>query len=90
MARDRLSISTRVVEAVARATDTDPLELPPLYDVVDGDSLDACIAELDDGSLTFTYAGAEVTVASTGTVEVTDTAALAPEQSDGGVLAAED
>lgn len=37
---DGLSPSERVVETVAEATATDPLELEPLYDVIDPDALD--------------------------------------------------
>jgi hypothetical protein len=87
MVRATLTVSDRVIEAVARETDTDPLELPPLYDVVDGESLDECVAALDDGDLTFSYAGVTVTVSSSGTVQVTDAADDGSETSTGGSVA---
>lgn len=70
MTRDRVSVTDRVVSAVARELNTDPLELPPLYNVVDGDSLESWVETSEDGELTFSYAGVRVTVYSSGTVEV--------------------
>ncbi|PGF13876.1 hypothetical protein CP556_22525 [Natrinema sp. CBA1119] len=52
-----------VTEAVAEATDSNPLELPPLYDAIDPDALNT----LFNGSETniqvlFQYAGFEIVV----------------------------
>lgn len=63
-------VSERVVEAVSARTRTDPLELPPLYDVLDPDALDALLATLSDGEVSFPYAGYVVTVESSGAVHV--------------------
>lgn len=72
------SPSERVVRVVADSADVDPLELPPLQHAMDGDTLDAVVGELDDGSLRFRYADRYVTVHGDGTVDVTErTAATA-------------
>jgi hypothetical protein len=64
-----------VVEAVAFATGRDVLELPPLYDAVDGDALESLVAS-DDGaelSVSFTYADVMVRAHGGGSVEVLPT-----------------
>lgn len=60
----------RVVQTVAETTATDPLELPPLFEAVDPDALDAFVRSLERGSVTFTYAGRSVTVDSDGSVTI--------------------
>lgn len=68
------SIGTAVVSAVADAKGVDPLELEPLYDVVDADAIDAIFSETDGSSsleLRFTMAGCEVVVGGAGDVSVT-------------------
>jgi hypothetical protein len=71
----RETISTCVVEAVARAQGVDAIELPPLATVVDPDALDSLFRSRPDGSdrigtrgfdgeVRFPYAGWEVTVRS--------------------------
>jgi hypothetical protein len=73
------SASRRVVQAVAEATNTDPVDLPPLYGVIDPDALDAIFRPTVDGhgsnrgrgmgdsrELRFFYAGREVSVRSDG------------------------
>ena len=68
------SVCERIVEAVAEAQGTSPLDLePPLYDVVDPDALERFLG--DDsrdvrGLARFSYAGCEVTVDDSGTVFV--------------------
>jgi hypothetical protein len=65
-----------VVWAVAAASDTDPLELPPLVSVLDSDSLDTLFdlsiwdPQGQDMTVQFRYAGHSVTVNGHGTVEV--------------------
>lgn len=72
----------RVIQAVAASTDTDPLELPPLYDRLDSDALDAVVRGLDNGTVQFRYVGHTVTVHSDGSVEITDGSATGCEQSN--------
>jgi len=68
--RDDQSPSERVVYRVAEETDTDPLDLPPLFNTVDPDALDSFIEELDGGTMRFEYAGRSVTISAEGTVSV--------------------
>lgn len=72
----------RVVKAVATYTDTDPLELPPLYDSLDSDALDAVTHGLSNGTVQFQYADHSVTVHGDGTVEIADDPTTRSEQSD--------
>lgn len=68
------SISTTVVVAMARASETEPNDLPPLYEAVDPDALDAVFAAQGDQSrrtgvtVTFPYAGHEVSVRGDGEI----------------------
>lgn len=69
--------SQAVVTAVAEETGTDPMELDPLFNVVDSDALNTLLSSHDAGSdgalleVEFTYAGCEVRVASDGTAQAT-------------------
>jgi hypothetical protein len=67
--------STRVVRCVSDALDCDPLDLPPLYDAVDPDALDALVPWPSRGRrrLSFRFAGVEVHVAEAGDVRVVPT-----------------
>jgi len=69
------SVSERVIEAVATTSNADPLELPPLYDAVDPDALDALVTGIADGKVMFAYAGYEVTLTSEGAVTIEETTA---------------
>jgi hypothetical protein len=62
------NVSERVIRAVADATGTDALELPPLYGTVDPDALDALVEGTANGEVSFVYANQEVTVTTDGTV----------------------
>lgn len=66
------AIIQRIVDEVASATDTPPIELsPPLYDVVDPEALSA-LTRTHTGSdleITFRYSGCRVTVDGAGRVE---------------------
>jgi hypothetical protein len=68
-----------VIEAVADARDTDPLDLPPLYDVVDPDALNHLFEYDPDALVTgvacirFEMAGCSVVVRRDGSVEATAT-----------------
>lgn len=59
---DGESPSRTVVASVADALDADPLSLPPLYDAIDLDALDAFLDSIEgsDHRLTFSYAGVSV------------------------------
>lgn len=71
------SISNEVVLAVARATNSDPTELDPLYEVVDPDALDQLFqpqfngTERRGGRVMFSIDGCEVTVHANGDIDVT-------------------
>lgn len=69
------AISQRVVEAVADARGVDPLDLPPLYDSIDPDALDALFDHADSGlsitELRFELEGCEVLVRGSGEIVVT-------------------
>lgn len=69
---DDVSPSERVVREVAAKTGTDPLALPPLYEAIDPDALDALFTSSDGNSLQveFEYAGRHVVVDGSGQVGV--------------------
>ena len=71
----RDSPSLRVVEALADATDTDPLELEPLYNVVDPEALDRLFRTDShiSASVRFEYEGHTVEVRSDGSVSIDGT-----------------
>lgn len=80
-------VSQRVVAKVAAATDSDPLELDPLYQSIDPDALDrlfggdADVPRETEGFVQFSVSGCEVVVRADGSVGVTESeesAALAP------------
>lgn len=74
---ESMPVSQRVVYAVAAETDADPLQMDPLYAVVDPESLDELFASTkhgpprSTGSVTFRYADCTVTVHAGGDVDVT-------------------
>lgn len=68
-------LSVAVVEAVATATETDPLEIAPLHRTVDPDALDHLFEPADEdgkasGWLRFSFAGCRVAVRSDGHIGV--------------------
>lgn len=64
-------LSSSVIDAVATDCGADPLELDPLYEVIDPDALDAMFRGRDaPGSVSFVYAGRQVTVTADGEVAV--------------------
>ena len=65
---DREPASETVVSAVADATARDVLSLPPLYESIDPDALDAVVAT-SDAVVSFRFADHAITVES-GTVHV--------------------
>lgn len=70
------SASDAVVTAVATATGTDPLELPPIYSVLDSEALDKFFTSVTSGrdhgesTITFEYFDHSITVNGHGTVIV--------------------
>lgn len=70
------AVSQRVVDAVAAARDVDPLDVQPLYDVIDPDALEQLFTathssgRTDPARVVFTLDGCEVTVHSDGTIDV--------------------
>lgn len=65
--------SVAIVETVSVAANVDPIDLPTLNDVIDTDALDMiCVNETRETELTlsFVYAGHEVTLLGDGTVIV--------------------
>lgn len=70
--------SEGVVQAVAASEDVDPMQLQPLYDVIDPEALDTLFQRTADGapattgSVRFEYAGNTVVVHSDGSIHVGD------------------
>lgn len=73
---DSLTVTESVVTAVAEATGTSPMALPPLATVLDPDALEFLVSSAADGpdgssmSVRFAYAGHAVVVDSLGDVTV--------------------
>lgn len=73
------SLSVHIVRSVAEHAGTSPTKLPPLYDVLDPETLDDLFSHSTDAALSvpmsvsFPYAGYAVTVYSDKHVKVTDT-----------------
>lgn len=76
-------LSAAVVDVVAAVTDREPEELPPLYDVVEPDALDAVLAPRPGsptrregrGCVTFAFGGCRVGVYWDGSITVSRGAA---------------
>lgn len=69
------SLSTTVITAIADVADEQPLDLPPLYDTIDPDTLDSLFSPNEGGGdvpdhIGFTHAGCTVAVHSDGKVIV--------------------
>ncbi|WP_254533806.1 HalOD1 output domain-containing protein [Natrinema gelatinilyticum] len=66
-------ISANVIDAIATAMETDPLELsPPLYYSIDLAALDRLFRTKSPTTVRFDYNGRDVTVQGDGTVSVGD------------------
>lgn len=72
MAGGQQTVAERVLDAVSNATDEAIVDLPPLYDSVDPEALNALTDGMENGVVWFTYAGHEVTATSDGTVRLAD------------------
>jgi len=73
------TVGERVAEVVATRTDRDVLELPPLYDSIDPDALDTVCSGLESGSITFQYAGHDVTVHADRSIELSTSTSPTPQ-----------
>ncbi len=84
-------ISVQIVEAVAESAGVDPLELPPLYETIDPEAIDALVADSEAGQssspdvIEFAYADYAVTVYGDQTVEVADAVTHNAESTRSGV-----
>ncbi len=71
------TVGETVVAAVVELTDTDPMAIEPLFNVVDPDALDTLFAPPRYGAacgprrVEFTYADCDIVITDTGTVRVT-------------------
>lgn len=78
------SLPPTVIAAIADHKGVDPLDLDPLYAVVDSDTLERLLSWSVDGDkasigdLVFTYHDVEVRVTGEGDVHVTDSAGRSP------------
>jgi hypothetical protein len=68
-------VSERIVETVAEKEDTKPTDLEPLFHAIDPDSLESLFRDSkptndDIHSVTFDYAGYQVTVCADGEIDL--------------------
>lgn len=75
------TITHAVVETVAEAENVDPLDLDPLYGVIDPDALEELFTATagsprSSGKITFEYHGHTVVVSNDGSVTLADSPAL--------------
>ena len=66
------TVSENVIHSVAARANADPLDLPPLYNSMDPEALEAGIKAISDGKIQFEYAGYSVTVYSDETITVSE------------------
>lgn len=62
--------SEAIILGIAERKDVDQADLPPLYDVVDPDALDAIVDDENSCRVSFEYAGYEVTVDGSNSVSI--------------------
>lgn len=62
--------SELIIETVANLSGIDPLELPPIFETIDPDSLDTLIREMDEGEISFDYADYTISVNSQKVIEL--------------------
>ncbi|MFC7205441.1 HalOD1 output domain-containing protein [Haloferax namakaokahaiae] len=63
-------IATSLVLCLARIKNITPTQLPPLARTIDPDALEAIFADAQNATLSFSYAGFDVTIDSTVTLEL--------------------
>lgn len=66
------TIVETIAMTIADHRDVSPMDLPPLYDVVDPDVLESVVSGLTPDHVTFEYAGYRVTVESDGSVHLSE------------------
>lgn len=67
------SLSSKVVTEVATAKGVSPIDAPPLYDTIDPEALDTLFDGVSrTGHVSFSYNGCDVSVKSTGEVQVSN------------------
>ena len=67
------NVSASVIETIAEATASDPIDLPPLYDFVDPDALNALFGSGANCTLThveFHYGNYDVSITYNGELEI--------------------
>lgn len=64
------SPSELVIDTLAEKTESDPTDLPPLYEAIDPDALNELFCGREDGAVTFRYCGYEITISSTGEIAI--------------------
>lgn len=69
---ESLCPSMAIIEEVAAIDGTDPTELPPLYEVIDPEALDALVESASESEfeVEFPYSGHEVTVTGDGEIHI--------------------
>lgn len=71
----RMDVVSDIVGAIAADRGVDPLDLPPIYDSIDPDVVNAFVESTDeDASLEFRYYDTAITVSGNGVVETTPVA----------------
>lgn len=68
------SPSEQILTKIAAKNDSEVVELPALYDTIDPEKLDAVVQSMDDGSVSFSYAGYDVTATSEAEITISDPA----------------
>lgn len=64
--------SEKLSTKVAANVDCNVVELPPLYNTIDPDTLNTIVDSMTTGAVSFRYNGHDVTVFSDGTVTLSD------------------
>jgi len=69
---ERGPVTEEILESVSRELESDPLDLPPIYQAIDPEALEDAIASSESNTLrvAFQYAGCEVLVTGCGSVTV--------------------
>lgn len=64
-----MNLAVEIVEEVAEREQISPLDLPPLYDAIDVDSIEKCIGSANDYAMVhFGYCEYDITIKENGSV----------------------
>ena len=63
-------LAESVVNVIANVKGVDPLDIPPLYDSVDLDAVEALLEDTDTQQIQFRHAGFDVVVTSSGDIKI--------------------